>query len=288
MNPARIAIVVVAFVAAMGLALFVHGMFARPKAPAPIIAAAPAPATTRVLVAKVDLAVGARLSAQNMTWAGWPVSALNAAYITDGETAATPQGVAAKAIDKAGKAVTDMADGGGSKMQSMVGDIVRDPIFAGEPIVAKKIVHAGDSSYMAVRLPPGTVAIALPISADSGAGGFIEPGDRVDVLSTHNDTARTGQGGMVTETVLSNALVLAIDQHTDAPKDNPALVGVTVTLEVPDASAGAVAKARSQGGLTLALRSYADIGGESSGQEAGDGHTVRVFRGGAPELVSVQ
>ena len=45
---------------------------------------------------------------------------------------------------------------------------------------------------------------------------------------------RPARGGMVTETVLANALVLAIDQHTDAPKDGASMIGATVTLEVPD------------------------------------------------------
>lgn len=288
MNPARIAVIVVAFVAAMGLAFFVHNIFSRPKGAAPTIAAAPAAPMTRVLVAKVDLGVGDRLSADNMSWEAWPASTVNAAYITDGETTATPQGAAAAAVGRAGRAVTDIATGGGPKLQAMIGAIVREPIYAGAPITAKEIVRSGDSSYMAVRLPPGMRAVALPISADSGAGGFIQPGDRIDVLSTHADTSRSG-GGMVTETVLSNALVLALDQRTDAPKGGGGQVGATVTLEVPAASIDAVARARTQGGLTMALRSYADIGGRTGGLQSDDSQTVRLFKGGAPaEVVTAQ
>ena len=122
-----------------------------------------------------------------------------------------------------------MTTGGGPKLQAMIGAIVRDADLrrrADHP--AKKIVRSGDTSYMAVRLPAGMRAMSLPINVESAAGGFIQPGDRVDVMSTHADASKNG-GGMVTETVLANALVLAIDQQTDAPKAGASLVGATVT-----------------------------------------------------------
>lgn len=287
MTPARIGILVVALVAAVGLAFIVHNMFATPKAPPVTVASAP-PVMTRVLVAKTDLAVGDRLSDQNMSWQGWPTATLNLVYITDGDSVAAPKAPVDAAMQKATKTVSDIATGGGPKMQAMVGDIVREPIFAGEPITAKKIVRSGDTSYMAIRLPQGMRAISLPLSLESGAGGFIEPGDRVDILSTHPDQAKNG-GGMVTEMVLSNALVLAIDQKTDAPKTGAPVSGATITLEVPDVNASIVARARTQGGLTMALRSYADIGGHTAGPSAEDGHSVKIFRGGsAAEVVTAQ
>jgi pilus assembly protein CpaB len=288
MTPARIVILIVALVAAVGLALLVHGLFAQPKAPPPAaLAAAPAPTMTRVLVAKTDLAVGERLSDQNMSWQGWPTATLNIAYITDGDTTVAKAPVDS-VVQKASKTVGDIASGGGPKMRAMIGDVVREPIYAGEPITAKKIVRSGDTSYMAIRLPQGMRAMALPLSLESGAGGFIEPGDRVDVLSTHQDSNKSGGGGMVTETVLSNALVLAIDQKTDAAKATT-VSGATITLEVPDMNASVVAKARTQGGLTIALRSYADIGGLTGGPSADDGHSVKIFKGGAPaEVVTAQ
>jgi len=289
MTPARIVILIVALVAAVGLALLVHGMFAQPKAPpATTVAAAPPPAMTRVLVAKTDLAVGDRLSDANMSWQGWPTSTLNAAYVTDGDTTVAKAPVDA-VMQKASKTVSDIATGGGPKMRAMIGDVVRQPLFAGEPITAKEIVRSGDTSYMAIRLPQGMRAISLPLSLESGAGGFIEPGDRVDVLSTHQDANKnSNSGGMITETVLSNALVLAIDQKTDAAKTTT-VNGATITLEVPDVNASVVAKARTQGGLTIALRSYADIGGHTAGPSADNGHDVKIFKGGAAaEVVTAQ
>ena len=285
MTPARMAIVAVALVASVVLALFVHGLFARPKPAPAVVAAAPAPPMTRVLVAKTDLGVGDRLSADNITWQSWPAATLNAAYITDGQTAAPPTQGLDTSLSKARTAVGDLTSGGGPKLQAMIGDIVREPIYTGQPITAKMIIHAGDSSYMAVRLPSGMRAMALPINVESGAGGFIQPGDRIDVLSTHADTAKNASG-MITETVLSNVLVLAIDQHTDQPKTGASVLGATVTLEVPEPSASSVARARSQGGLTLALRSYADMGGPTAGR-SDDSHSIRIFKGGSSaEVVS--
>jgi pilus assembly protein CpaB len=175
-------------------------------------------------------------------------------------------------------------------LQALVGSVVREEIFPGEPITSTKIIRSGDSSYMAVRLPAGMRAMALPLSLESGAGGFIQPGDHVDILSSHADASKSsGSGGMVTETILSNALVLAIDAHTDAPKTGATIAGATITVEVPIADATAVAKARTQGGLTLALRSYADIAGRTQGTGLGDAHGVKIFRGGSSaETVSAQ
>ena len=289
MTPARIAILVVALVASVGLALLVHGMFSKPKPAAPVVVDA-GPAMTRVLVAKTDLGVGDRLSPDNMSWQPWPAATLNVAYITDGQTIEAPKAGAEAAVSQAKSTVTDIATGGGPKLQSMIGSVVREAIYAGEPITSSKVIRSGDSSYMAVRLPAGMRAMALPLSLESGAGGFIEPGDHVDILSTHADASKSvNGGGMVTETILSNALVLAIDQHTDSPKTGATIAGATITVEVPIVDASSVAKARTQGGLTLALRSYADIGGHTQGAGLDDGHGIRIFKGGSSaETVSAQ
>lgn len=291
MNPVRIIIVLVAGVAAIVLALFVRNIAAPPKhAPTIIQTQAPAPPMARVLVAKVALNVGDRLSADNMTWQQWPAATLNAAYITDGVTPTATTTGAALAVSKASTTVKDLATGGGPKMQAVVGDIVREPIFAGEPITSLKIVASGDSSYMAVRLPQGMRAVGLPVNVETGAGGFIQPGDRVDIFSSHADNQKGGSGQMVTQNVISNVLVLAVDQHTDTPKNGGAsLVGATVTIEVPDTMVPTIARARAQGGIYMSLRSYADAGGANAVPTGSNGGTVRLFKGGGPaELVTAQ
>jgi pilus assembly protein CpaB len=290
MNPSRIVIIVVAGVAALLLALLVRGMIAKPAAP-PAAAVAPAQTMTRVLTAKVNLAVGDRLSPDNMTWQPWPSDTLNAAYVTDGAAAPAGDSGAKAAMDKAGKTINDIANSGGPKLQAMVGDIVRDPIYAGEPITAAKIVHSGDSSYMAVRLSPGMRAIAVPVSTQTGAGGFIEPGDRIDILVSHTDTAKTSDSSanlMITQTVLSNVKVLAVDQTTDQPKGSNSAPGAqTLTLEVPQSDVALLIEAKNIGTLSMALRSYADIAGGPNSM-GGPSHAVRIFKGGAPAEVTAQ
>ena len=292
MSPIRIAIVIGAAVLAIVLAVVVKTMVAPTKpavASAPhVVEAPPAPPMTRVLAAKAELAVGTRLSPENMTWQPWPAATLNPAYITDGAAPAPkPTGVNG-VVSKAATTVSDMTSGGGAAMQGMVGAIVKDTIYAGEPITARKIVRGADSGYMAVRLPPGMRAMSVPINTETGAGGFIAPGDRVDVLSSHADTSKGGGQGIVTETVMTNVKVLAVDQKTEAPAGSNSIIGAVVTLEVPAASAEALARAKAQGGLTMALRSYADIAGGAGGAASSTaGHSIRVFKGGAPAEVVV-
>ena len=117
-------------------------------------------------MAKVDLAVGQTLTQDNMAWQAWPAATVNTAYVTDGVIATAPT-PAAGAINKAKATVGDMATGGGPKMQALMGAIVREAIYAGEPITSRKIVRSGNSSYMAVRLPEGMRAYSLPLSTEA-------------------------------------------------------------------------------------------------------------------------
>ena len=65
-------------------------------------------------------------------------------------------------------------------MSNLIGAVVREPIASGEPMVERKVVKGGEGGYLAVVLQPGMRAIGVPVSVESGAGGFILPGDRVD------------------------------------------------------------------------------------------------------------
>jgi pilus assembly protein CpaB len=172
---------------------------------------------------------------------------------------------------------------------------VREPILAGEPIVGRKIVRAGDSGYMAAYLEPGMRAMAIRVTVETAAGGFILPGDRVDVLLTRETTlgnmgAQEGdRSKFASSTVMQNIKVLAIDQSTRAGDDEQAVVGATATLEVGPRDAEALALAKSEGELSLVLRSYADTGGPSGRVAAPrQSSAIRVYRGGAPEVVVVQ
>ncbi len=282
MNPVRIVILAVAAVAAIALAIVLRNYTSKPKAQ-PVAAApveAPKP-TARVLTASRDLEIGTRLAASDMSWQPWPADALNAAYITDGAAAAaTPTG-AAGAANNATTAAKDLVTGGGEALQAMIGNVVKERIFKGEPIIGRKLVKAGEGGYMSVVLTPGMRAMSLPVNAETGAGGFVQPGDRVDLLESHQDTNNKGGQGFATQVVVSNVRVLAVDQTTEPAKNGKSIVGATVTLEVPAASAEVVAEAKARGGVMLALRSYADTGGGAGGQRmAGANGTIRVIKGG--------
>ena len=302
MKPARIIVICVAAVAAIGLALVVRAMGSPSNSPTAVATAAAVPTRpmAKVLVAAKDLQPGQRLTEADLAWKDWPVDEVNPAFITDGTTpiptAATPAPAAAPAgaVAAVTRAANDLATGGAKA--DYVGSVVREPILAGEPIVGRKIVRAGDSGYMAAYLEPGMRAMAIRVTVETAAGGFILPGDRVDVLLTRETTmanmgAQEGERSkFASSTVMQNIKVLAIDQSTRAGDDEQAVVGATATLEVGPRDAEALALAKSEGELSLVLRSYADTGGPSGrvAPVVRQSSAVRVYRGGAPEVVVVQ
>ncbi len=140
---------------------------------------------------------------------------------------------------------------------------------------------------MSVVLTPGMRAMSLPVTVEASAGGFILPGDRVDVLTSH--PSRDQDQGFTAETVLRNVRVLAIDQQTQPAGNSQAMVGAVVTLEIPAADTEVIARAKAQGNVMLALRSYADLGGPAGrgGPSAIAGGSVRVIRAGQASEVTV-
>ena len=279
MGSARIALLVVAAIAAIGLAFIVRGMVT-PKRPEAVAAAAPAQPVVQVLVAKRELPIGTRLTPADLGWQPWPADALNAAFVTDGGAPALPAKMPDKAVQKAARVANDLVMPQGA-MQAFEGAIVKEALAEGEPVVARKVVRAGQSGFMAVVLQPGMRAIAVPINAETAAGGFILPGDRVDVLQSRTDSNR-GSKTMRTDVLMRNVRVLAIDQNIEPAKDARTIVGGVATLEIPAGDVEVIARGKAQGEMQLALRSYADIGGPPGRGVASraSAQGVRVFRAG--------
>lgn len=309
MKPARIAVICVAAVAAIGLAFVVRAMGSSGGDPVAVASAAPAEPirpVAKILVAAKDLTPGQRLAAGDLKWIDWPQDELNPLFITDGsvpvptpeaavEEEEAPEGAVAKVARDAGAKAAELI--GPAAEEDFFGSVVREPILAGEPIVMRKIVRAGDSGYLAAALEPGMRAMAIRVTVETAAGGFILPGDRVDVLLTREMAqAATPEvapaAKFASSTVMQNVKVLAIDQSTRAGDDEQAVVGATATLEVRPSDAEALALAKSEGELSLVLRSYADAGGPSGRTAAPRNtsvQTVKVFRGqGEPSVVMVQ
>ena len=304
MNTARMAILGVASLAGICcVGVLMHGLAgAKPPPPVAVAPVAPPQQTVRVLVAKHDLAVGARIEQIDMAWQAWPADGLNPAYVTDGAAAKSTVSTQSQLNKAAGALTTAATDAmnnpAAGKGAVFLGALVRERISANEPLIATKVVRAGASGVMAVTLDPGFRAVALPLTAENAAGGFILPGDHVDVLLTRqadsNATPATTSGGathgFLTSTVMRNVRVLAIDQNM-ATEKTPSAVGATATVEATPKQAEYLVLAKASGTLTLALRSYADAaGGAEIGAVNHDttGATIRVFRNSAPTPVVTQ
>src|SRR5690606_3672035 len=136
------------------------------------------------------------------------------------------------------------------------GAITRATFTAGEPIRDAKIIKAdGGSGFMAAILPSGMRAVSTEISPETGAGGFILPNDRVDVILSRRNRdgdARTS-GVPASETILTNVRVLAIDQTVEEKNGQRVVVGKTATIELTPRQAEVLAQARQAGTLSLAL-----------------------------------
>lgn len=295
MNPVRIIIVLVAAASAIGLAMLMQKAMGGKSARSEVVASAPGAPTldakpmTLVLVAKRDLAIGTRLTKDDVDWKAWPADAVSPVYITNGAAPVEPEG-AAKVVKTAAQATGVL--GGAPPEAAVEGAIVRDPLLAGEPIVPRKIVRGGEGGYLSVVLSPGARAMAVPVTSETAAGGFILPGDRVDVLMSRDaPTGDANSGGkqVVAETVLQNIRVLALDQATTAEKDAKTIVAATATLEVRPAEAEALTRAKAAGPVTLALRAYTDLGGPSGvAAPPQDSTVIRINRGGQTSSIAVR
>jgi pilus assembly protein CpaB len=230
-----------------GALIIAGGAFVWMRSQAP--AAQPASATstaatpasnTQVLVAKKDLAVGERITADSVGWSDWPQSgAANVAFFVQTKT---PDAI-------------KMFENG----------VVRQDMVSGEPVTAKKIVAVNAAtSSMAALLTPGMRATSVVITPDSSVAGFVLPNDRVDIVLTRelqiqaNGQTRTQT---VSSTILENVRVLAIDQAVSQVKDQKAISGSTATVELTANDAEKLRLADKLGDISLMLRGYADAGG---------------------------
>ena len=234
MKAARIVVLGIA-VAAGGLAAILAGSY-QSAPPPPPPAPAPKIATADILVAKKDIGMGVALSDQDIEWQTWPeASAQNPAFIRKSEK---PDAV-----------------------HQLAGAIVRVPMAEGEPVRENKLIRGKGSGYMAAILPSGMRAYSTEISAETGAGGFILPNDRVDVILSGRDREAekaTGIETHVSATILTDVRVLAIDQLVQEKDGQRVVVGKTATLELTQRQAEALAVARQTGVLSLTLRSIVD------------------------------
>jgi pilus assembly protein CpaB len=137
-------------------------------------------------------------------------------------------------------------------------------------------VFAKGSGFLAAVLPKGMRAVSMEISSENGAGGFILPDDHVDVILTRRDKAAeklVGIEKIISEAILRNVRVLAIDQAVEEKAGQKVVVGKTATLELNPDQADTLTMSRQLGTLSLSLRSLVDS--QSSTVEGGDDNEQR-------------
>ena len=263
MYTARIVVLIIALAAGGVAAYLVSGS---DNKPAPVQPVAQLP-TVDVLIAKSEIGLGQTVKPEDLQWQTWPAATASSSFIRRSERP---------------DAVTQIA-----------GSIARGAFIAGEPIREQKLVKADGSGFMAAILPTGMRAVSTEISAETGAGGFILPNDRVDVILTRRlkNPERPSMPDVVqSEIALANVRVLAIDQTPKEKDGQNAVLGRTVTLELRPQQAIDLAAARQAGTLSLALRSIADANAAETtmDEQARRGVAVNVVRYGIPSQSTAQ
>lgn len=198
----------------------------------------------QVLIAERDLGVGMELSADNVRWQAWPQdNVFPGAIVRQGEQA---------------------------PLDAAKGRLGRN-VAKGEPVQRSALVGEARGNFVAASLDKGMRAVAIEVSASSMVGGFLQPGDYVDVILTYKEQLRTDDKDprvqtmfelnldkMATETILQNIKIMAIDQTATRPDDTKIKIAKTVTLAVNAQEAERLSLASQMGQLTLSLRGLGD------------------------------
>lgn len=230
---------------------------ARVEPGADIVALAPPPPIATVVVADEPLRFGAALASARLKEIPWHQDAL-------------PQG-----------AYRNLAEVSADGQR-----VVISPIEPNEPVLLAKLSGPDGRATLSNLLTPGMRAVTIRTDEVTGVGGFVAPGDRVDVMLTRdagaveeaNGTASDAAGATIaSEVVVENVRVLSVGQGADE-RQTGAQLASSITLEVTTEGARKVALARSIGTLSLSLRAISDDG------EAGNGlTTISAFGGRARE-----
>jgi len=232
MDKKKLILLVVALLVAVGTAFAARTLFIGASTPE-AEAAQDVPKGPKVLVAQRALPTGTIITADSIAYQDWPEELVKDAYFIDGE----------------------------ADMTKLLGTVVRFQVTAGQPVTQGALVAPGDRGFLAAALGPGMRAVTIPVSAKTGVGGFVFPGDRVDLVLTQAVKGKEGLPLKASETVLRNLRVLATDQSTETETvDGKTVVRAfrTVTIEVTPRIAEKVAVAQTIGTLSLSLRSLAD------------------------------
>ncbi len=173
-----------------------------------------------VVVAEVDISPGTALSGRMLKMAKWPRDI-----------------IPPKAVRSA---------------KEVEGRVVQVPIARGEVLLHTKLAPEGTAAGLGGLLEPNKLAVAVRVDDVSGVAGFINPGDRVDVIVEMAEPG--GQGEHFSRIILQNLKVLSKGQIWEETAEKKPQVVNVVTLEVTPEEAEALNLASFQGKIRLALR----------------------------------
>jgi pilus assembly protein CpaB len=198
------------------------------KAQTAVVAVAdPAMELVQIVVASQDIAFGLPIQSQMLRYESWPRKAVPpGAFVAIGALVA--------------------ADGGEPRRTKYA-------LAAGDLLLASKVSEFGEKVTLVQNLGPNSRAMAIKVDAETAVGGFVTPGDTVDILLTQGDS-----NTLRTVTILQNIKVLGVDQDSNQQNDQPGIAR-TVTVEVSPEGGQKLALAQKAGSLSLMLRTLDSV-----------------------------
>ena len=184
-------------------------------------------ASSKVVVAAIDIDLGTPLTPQMLKIADWPKGSLPAGATED-----------IKKLDTR---------------------VVKTSLLRGEPVLESKLAPLGATGGLSAVINPGNRAMTVRVNDVVGVAGFALPGNYVDiVVNTEDETAKAENvNKSISKIVLEHILVLAVAQEQSRDETKPKVVNA-VTLEVTPEQAEKLDLARSVGTLSLVLRNQID------------------------------
>ena len=188
-----------------------------------------------VVVAKVDIPVGSRIIAEQLTVAQFPADV-------------TPEGAISTIDDK------------------LVGRVVVTSISPRDPVTEFKLAPVGAAGGLSSIIPEGYRAMTVAVNDVVGVSGFIMPGALVDIVVVITPPKGSGNEEMISKIVLQNIKVLANGQNIDKPQNarETERAVKAVTLQVTPEQAEKLALASTEGKLQLVMRNSVDQADETT------------------------
>jgi pilus assembly protein CpaB len=219
MNKRFVAVLIFAFVVALGASVMLYRLTSRTQT------TKAAPATAKLVVASRDLEVGSVLRQEDVTLADWMGGA--------------PAGAA-------------------TRPQDVVGRGVITKIVAKEPILEPRLAPRGAGGGFQIMIPKGMRAVAVPVNEVVGVAGFVVPGTRVDILISGAPPNSPANLGTLTKTLLQNIEVLSAGQDFKKDAEGKPIAVQVVNVLVTPEQAEQLSLASRQTAIQLVLRNPLD------------------------------